>query len=368
MVFVEGFRLLLVLAGAIAGLQIGHRVGQPPSVQTDQVIGMVLGALIAYVIGGILGRLLDRGMQDAVAGLRRMPPAEIFAASVLGTTGLLAGLVAGLPLIAFVHSSIDYPVVAALAWALGAFGVRLGVVKGRQIVRAAGLSRILDPPADTPPGAVVVDASAVMDRFLAVLGRAGLLAGGVVVPRFVIDEVRSIAKSPDPVASRRARRGLESLEALRSSGLEVQFTADEAPAGESGGSQALVLAQRMGLRLVTCSAELASQARSRGGDVLDLKALSAQLTPDHPPGERLLVDLVKLGSQAGQAVGYLPEGDMVVVNDAAHLVGRSAIEVSVMSTRQTAQGTIVFARLTGGPSAATTAISGGDDRGDQLGQ
>jgi uncharacterized protein YacL len=106
--------------------------------------------------------------------------------------------------------------------------------------------------------------------------------------------------------------------------------------------------------LATCSADLAEKAESEGIDAVDLRRLMSELAPDHPPGERLVIDLVKSGRQARQAVGYLPEGDMVVVNDAAHLVGRDRVEVVVASARQTSQGSLVFAHLVeGGPSALT---------------
>ena len=134
-----------------------------------------------------------------MADLRHMPASEVFAGSVVGTTGLLVGLVAGLPVIALVHSSVDYPLVAAFAWVLCAFGMQLGVSKGREIVRAAGLSHLVDHPGEPPPSsAFLVDTSAVLDRHLLVLGRAGLLSGGIVLPRFVVDEVRTLAESPDP--------------------------------------------------------------------------------------------------------------------------------------------------------------------------
>ena len=238
--------------------------------------------------------------------------------------GLALGLVAGLPVVALVHSSIDYPLVSAFAWVLCAAGVRIGVTKGQEIVRPAGLSHLVDRPADPPPGtALLVDSSAVMDRYLLVLGQSGLLAGGVVLPRFVIDEVRALSHSPDPVASRRAHRGLEALEALRSDGVELWMNEDEVPELEDSGDRALALARRLHVRLGTCSAELAERAEDQGIDVVDLRRLAAELSPDHPPGERLVIDLVKEGRQPRQAVGYLPEGDMVVVNDASHLVGNA---------------------------------------------
>jgi uncharacterized protein YacL len=220
------------------------------------------------------------------------------------------------------------------------------VAKGHDLTKAAGLSHLLEPSTDPPPGsALLLDTSAVLDRYLLVLGRSGLLMGGIVVPRFVIDEVRSLVESPDPVASRRARRGLEAIEALRSSGVEVRVTGEEVPEAEGTAAKSLLLARRLGLRLATCSGTLADQATGGGVSVLDLRRLTAELTPDHPPGERLVIDLVKEGRQARQAIGYLPEGDMVVVNDAIHLVGSNGVSVVVSSTRQTSQGLLVFAHL-----------------------
>ncbi len=58
-----------------------------------------------------------------------------------------------------------------------------------------------------------------------------------------------------------------------------------------------------------------------GVAVVDLREVAHGLSPDHLPGERLEVELIKEGRQPRQAIGYLPDGDMVVVNDATHLVG-----------------------------------------------
>ncbi len=337
---------MLVIAGVIGGLEVGNHIGRDT---TAPLFGIILGALITYVLGGIAGRLVDRGMRGAVSELRRMPAGEVFAGSLVGTTGLLLGLVAGLPLVALVHSSVDYPVVAAFAWVLCALGIQLGLAKGREIVRAAGLSRLFER-SDEPlaEAALVVDTSSVMDRYLLVLGRAGLLSGGLVVPRFVVDELRTLAASPDPVASRRAQRGLESIEALRSENVNVRITEDEVPGYEDTSDKVLALARRLHIRLATCSSDLAQRAESEGIDAVDLRRLTTELTPDHPPGERLVIDLVKEGRSPRQAVGYLPEGDMVVVNDASHLVGMQEVAVVVSSARQTTQGLLVFAQLVEG--------------------
>ena len=350
-VFVEVFRLLLVIAGTIGGLAVGNDIGR----NTDApVVAIALGALVSYLLGGIVGRLIDRGMREATNQVRATPAGEVFAGSVVGTTGLLLGLVAGLPIVALVHSSVDYPLMAAFAWVLCVTGVRIGVAKGKEIVRAAGMSHLLDRPLQEPPGtALLVDTSAVLDRHLLVLGRAGLLAGGVILPRFVVDEIRTLVESPDPVSSRRARRGLEAIEALRAGGVDVWMNDEELPQYTETSDRAIALAHRLRIRLATCSSDTAVRAEEEAIDVVDLRRLAAELSPDHLPGEHLVIDLVKEGRQPRQAVGYLPEGDMVVVNDASHLVGQHAIEVVVSSARPTSQGLLVFAHLhEGGPTLA----------------
>ena len=365
MIFVEGFRLFLVIAGAIIGLTTGNSIDKNG---VAPVVGLALGAFMAYVVGGIVGRLLDRGIEGVVGGLRRMPAGEVFAGTVVGTAGLLVGVVACVPLVALVHSSIDYPVVAAVAWAFAMCGIRLGVVKGRDIIRAARLSRLLDPVEEPPPaGMLVVDPSAVMDRYLLVLGRAGLLELGMVLPRFVIDEVRTLAESPDAVTSRRARRGLEAIDTLRTSGVDVRIATEEFPGIEDPAEKAVAVAVRYGLRMATCSAEVVAEAEKQGVATLDLRRLTAELSPEHHPGERLSVDLLRTGRQARQAVGYLPDGDMVVVNDASHLVGHANVAVVVASTRQTSQGLLVFAHLSDGAESALVG-SGDGHSGRQLGE
>lgn len=344
-VFVEGLRLIVVLFGALVGYEIGRH---HDAVGMSAVVGLLLGAAVAYVIGGILGRTVDRGLQRGMRLFRNAPPGEVFAAAIISTSGMMAGLVVGLAVVAVFRSPYAFVITAGLVWVLAGFGWRLGMVKGRQIIRAAGLSRILVPANEPPPGhALLVDGSAVMDRFLIILGRNGLLPSGLVLPQFVIDHVHSVAASPDPVAARRAARGLESIEALRELGVTVSIAPDEVPEVDDPTTKILTLARRTGLRVGTCSPMVAEAAESWGVSAVNLHEVTTQLSPDHVPGELLEVALVREGRQPRQAVGYLPDGDMVVVNDASHLIDEGPVAITVLSTRPTNQGVMVFAQLAG---------------------
>ena len=341
-IFIEVLRLILVLLAALAGVEIGHSVAHAHG----GVIGLVIGALIGYVVGGVIGRLIAREEHRAVDSFSKVAPGELFAGTITGTAGLLLGIALCLPLLAIWRSPLVYPIATSVAWVFSWVGFKIGAVKGRQVVAAAGLSRILAPPSEPPAGyALLVDTSAVMDRSLMVFGRAGLLMGGIVIPRFVIDQVKTLADSPDPVASRRARRGLESLEALREMGVTVHIAENELPEIDNLEDRIVEIGRRLGLRLATCSNHLIDNASRRGIKAIDLRKIGSELTPDYPQGEKLIVDLVKEGNQARQAVGFLPDGDMVVVNDASHMIGRENVLVEVVSTRATGQGVLVFARI-----------------------
>jgi uncharacterized protein YacL len=347
--FVEIFRLVLVLAGALSGYEIGHTSHG----SVGQVVGLVLGSLVAYVIGGVLGRLLRRQGDRAAERFNRIPPGELFAGTLTGIAGFLLGGAISVPLLVLVHSPIVWPAAGALALTVTFIGFEVGMSKGRQVVAAAGLGRILAPPAEPPPGyALLVDSSAAMTPFLLVLGRYGLLVGGLVVPRFVIDQLQTLAAGPDPVSSRRARRGLERLDVLRDLRVPVHVAENELPEIDDLTDRLVEVARRLGLRLVTCSGPVKEAAKRRGVAVTDLRPLANDLTPDHMPGEQLVIDLVKEGNQPRQAAGYLADGDLVIVNDAAHMIGREHVVIEVLSTRRTNQGLLVFAKLADRPPAA----------------
>lgn len=343
MVFVEIFRLFVAVCGALVGLVIANL---RHANSTSRAVASGLGTCVGYVVGGVLGRLMNGGMGRATRSLRDVPAPELLAGMLLGCVSFLVGAVVCIPLFVFVNQDFDFLIAAAVAWALGAAGFRLGMAKGRQLADSLGVTRRLESMhQNLAPGGDLVDTSAVMDRSFLVMGRLGLFANELLIPEPVADELATLASGPDPVASRRARRGLEAVEELKSRGVKVTFVQGDLPAAATIEDKMVLLADRLDARVVTCSAELARRREEVGARVLDLRKLANELSPDHVPGEHLRVDLIRAGRQPQQAIGFLPAGDMVVVNDAEDLVGRNDVEVVVLSTRPTNQGLLVFARI-----------------------
>jgi uncharacterized protein YacL len=190
----------------------------------------------------------------------------------------------------------------------------------------------------------VVDTSVLIDGRVARVCEAGFLPAALVIPRFVLNELRSVADSTDPNKQARGRRGLEVLNDLRRiKHVDIRITESEVIKREDVDAKLVFLAQSMRAKLLTTDYNLAKLAEFHGVPWLNLNALAKSLRPELMLGERLEVDLVKPGKEEGQAVGYLEDGSMVVVNGGRGLIGQR-VQAEIISVLPTAGGKMVFAR------------------------
>jgi uncharacterized protein YacL len=191
---------------------------------------------------------------------------------------------------------------------------------------------------------VVVDTSVLIDGRIARVCEAGFLTAALVIPRFVLNELRSVADSSDPHKQARGRRGLEVLNELRKiKNLDLRITESEVTKREDVDAKLVFLAQSMRAKLLTTDYNLAKMAEFHGVPWLNLNSLAKSLRPELMLGERLDVDLVKPGKEEGQAVGYIEDGSMVVVNGARQHIGRR-VQAEIISVLPTAGGKMIFAR------------------------
>ena len=313
MIFVELFRLLFVLAGSSAGYEAGRTVNGSPHAP---VIGLLLGAAISYVVGGAGGRFLDKGLRRAVFLFRNTPSGEIFAASIVSTTGMLMGLVVGLPVLALSRSGFALLAAAIASLVLAVLGWRLGSVKGREIVAAAGLSRILAPPRtstpatpswSTAPPSWTASCWCWAGAGSCPTGWSSPSSSSTTCDRPPSRPIRWSPDGPYTVSSRSRRSGGCRYRSM-SPGTKCPRSTTR-PSSWShwlvGGATDRHLFDRGGRRGHPLGARRGRPPRGGSGP-----------DPDHLPGEVLSVELIKEGRQPRQAVGYLPDGDMVVVNDA----------------------------------------------------
>jgi uncharacterized protein YacL len=345
--FVEVTRLLTVILFTAAGYTLNRHVGG----ETGQwpLVAAALGACCGYVAGGVVGRLMRRLAGRAEEHLERAPTPELLAGS-LGAVALGGlGALLAVPLIVFLPKALGAPLFSLLVWIAASAGFRLASHKSAELLALAGMStRPLvraSPYGGDPDGdALLVDSSAIIDGRLLTLVRSGFVRGPLLVPRFILDEVQSIADAHDQVRRRRGRRGLEVLDAVRQREVRVHVLDDEMVEFSDVDAKLVALAKRLRVGLLTVDAALQQVAELQGVRCLNPDHLSESLRAEHTSGEVVRLPIARPGRDDGQGVGFLDDGTMVVVGDAADLVGHE-VEVTITGQMQTSVGRLLFASL-----------------------
>jgi uncharacterized protein YacL len=188
----------------------------------------------------------------------------------------------------------------------------------------------------------VLDTSVIIDGRISDIAETGFLDGTMVIPQFVLRELQTVADSSDPLKRARGRKGLDVLQELRkSSRVEVQFSEMDFPEVREVDQKLIEVAKYLNAPIVTNDFNLNKVAKLRGVTVLNVNELANALKPVVLPGETLKVFLIKEGKERDQAVAYLDDGTMVVVDSARHLIG-TKVEVVVTSVLQTTAGKMIF--------------------------
>ena len=195
---------------------------------------------------------------------------------------------------------------------------------------------------------VLLDTSVLIDGRINDIASTGVMENQLLVPRFVLDELQTIADSADKLKRNRGRRGLDMLTKLRANPRSEVIIYDHSLHSETdieGVDQKLMaLAQQLGARVLTTDFNLNKVAQLRGVEVININDLANALKPVVLPGERMKVRLVKGGEDAGQGVGYLDDGTMVVVEQGRGHINEE-VEFTVTSSLQTSAGRMIFGRM-----------------------
>ncbi|MCZ6445162.1 MAG: PIN/TRAM domain-containing protein [Planctomycetota bacterium] len=194
---------------------------------------------------------------------------------------------------------------------------------------------------------LLVDSSVLIDGRIEALARTGFLVAPLVVPQFVVDELQMLADSSDKLKRGRGRRGLtmvSNLQEIPAIDLSIDTTEVE---GRSVDHMLLQMAGDQKMRILTTDYNLNKVAQIKGVGVLNLNELANAIKPQVIPGEPLTIEIVKRGESAQQGVGYLADGTMVVVEEAADRIG-AEVALIVTNSLQTSAGRMIFGRLAEG--------------------
>ena len=352
-------KLLIALLGAGLGVALTmgvmqlHTWTQPgKAVDGGWLIGMYVGTAVAgALIFYLLSDLLIRKCYEWAAAMEAHMDSLTTVQMVFGVAGLVGGLlIAALSsqILHFLGDSIFTTASSAILYVLlGTTGLSIGVRRSEDLAammwklpglrdRKGGRKAAVRPK--------VLDTTVLCDGRILAVCSTGFVEGELVVPAFVLAELRRMQDSSDTLRRSRGQRGMETLEKLQADkhiSLRMDATDDEGAA--ECDVKLLRLAQQLSASVLTADGALQKLAGVAGVPVLNLNDLAGALRTAVQTGDEMTVAILKEGKEAGQGVGYLPDGTMIVVEGGRACLGKSA-EVVVTSVLQTSAGRMVFAK------------------------
>ncbi len=191
----------------------------------------------------------------------------------------------------------------------------------------------------------ILDTSVIIDGRIADICDTGFIEGILVIPNFVLNELQMIADSADSIKRNRGRRGLDILNKMQKDhSIVVKISDIDFPEISDVDAKLVKLAKVMKAKVITNDFNLNKVAEFHGVSVLNINQLSNALKPIVLPGEDMSVSLLKEGKDPNQAIGYLDDGTMVVVENGRRRLN-TEVNVTVTSVLQTTAGRMIFARL-----------------------
>lgn len=192
---------------------------------------------------------------------------------------------------------------------------------------------------------IFVDTSVLIDGRITSIARSGFIVGALKIPRSVIGELQLIADASDAEKRSRARYGLDVVAELQQiPGLNVEIFQDGSRAEEGVDERLLSLAKKYNGVICTIDYNLNKVAKVEEISVINVNDLAIALKMAYLPGEKMHLELTQKGQDSRQAIGHLPDGTMVVVENASDRIGK-IVEVEFIRSLQTAAGKMMFAKI-----------------------
>ncbi len=355
-------QFLFAVAGLAGGVYVSPLLAMFPFVmQLDWSAQRFLYLQIGLaVIGALLGWLIAVPVLNKTVSLTKWAEGKLQNMSaqdlLSGAIGLIIGLIvaffignalSGIPLIGPLMPVLTCIIFSYLGISLGInkresiFAFVSGLNKensnrfrNRRKTRAAGYCNMPK----------VLDTSVIIDGRIADICKTGFVEGPIVIPNFVLEELRHIADSSDALKRAKGRRGLDMLNVIRTElDIEVEISSKDYDDIAEVDDKLVRLAQELYGCVVTNDYNLNKVATLQGVVVLNINELANAIKPVVLPGEKMTVTVVKDGKEHNQGVAYLDDGTMIVVENGRRFMG-DTIEVEVTSVIQTNAGRMIFGR------------------------
>ena len=335
-------RLVAALIGFVFGFFLGASLLQvtqvtPPTNQIYVVLLLATACAILGWLGAPYVTVMPAGY--VVNSLRAASAGDLIGGAFGAAIGLMLALFLAFPL-SFLPGEVGRYAPLITAVVLGVMGATAGAVKRSELSAFAQGVRG-NRRANTADARVLLDTSIIIDGRIADVVRSGFVRGTLIVPKFVLAELQYFNDSPDGSRRERGRRGLEMLAKMQKEETVKVELSEEDPAGNGADGKLVTLAKSLGVPIMTNDYGLNRVAELQGITVLNMNDLAKAVRPVVLPGEEITVRVIQEGKEAAQAVGYLEDGTMVVVENGARHIG-SELSVTVMRVLQTVGGRMIF--------------------------
>ncbi|MBU2473692.1 MAG: twitching motility protein PilT [Candidatus Omnitrophica bacterium] len=192
---------------------------------------------------------------------------------------------------------------------------------------------------------IVIDTSVIIDGRILDIVKTGFVEAKFVVPRFVLNELHALADSTDHMKRQKGKRGIEILHSLKQEPhVDVEIYDQPVEGVKSVDEKIVKLGQELNAKVMTTDYNLNRVAQLQGVKVLNINDLANALKPTFIASQRFELKLIKEGKEHNQAIGYLEDGTMVVVEGGKRLIGKTVM-IEVTSVLQSSSGRIVFTKL-----------------------
>jgi uncharacterized protein YacL len=312
------------------------------------IFSILFIGLIFYFISPFLSAMIINAMDYLERSVQKVPISEI----LFAVLGALVGLVISVLLSSLIRvQSVIVTIITIIATVIiMVLFADVSVKKKEEIMTLFANMRKLPSAKDgknknnSKEIPKVLDTSVIIDGRIFDLCQTGFIEGPLVIPSFVLDELRHIADSGDGLKRTRGRRGLDILNKIQKElSIKVEIWEGDFKDVSEVDSKLLKLAQLLNGKVITNDYNLNKVAEFQGVPVLNINELANAIKPVVLPGEEMEIQVVKDGKEAGQGVAYLDDGTMIVVEEGRRFIG-ATIVVIVTSVLQTAAGRMIFAK------------------------
>jgi uncharacterized protein YacL len=331
--------------GASFGRDLADLAGEPP------YSFVILLGLVGFLAGLILTPYFTtRPISRIRHFLVSMPPERLMAVILGIFLGLIAAALISPPLslLPSPFGQILPPAVAVILCYLSVVMLALRQHDLRSLVQdfQPGGTGAAKPSLED--NVILLDTSTIIDGRITDISRTGFIRGTLLVPNFILSELQYIADSSDPLRRNRGRRGLDVLNMLQNdSPIPIRITDMDVSEVREADSKLVALARHLSCPIMTNDYNLNRVAEIQGVTILNINDLANAVKAAYLPGEELTVKVIQEGREAGQGVGYLDDGTMIVVEDGRHHINQR-LTVIVTKVLQTSAGRMIFARIVNG--------------------